>query len=143
MLQGHSGPSLSRRALEDSGGNVSFGLTAAHDALDETFLLITPAAVFVWFDPVAAPLIEPHLFFWLSGGLGLRFASGGEDRKMFEFKAAVHSLLPAGARLGTWFTGATADIERWPLVAAFALEVPSPAKEEDVNFPPSVFSFAH
>ena len=62
--------------------------------------------------------------FWMSGGVGLSFVTGGEDRKVFEFRAAVQTLLQADGRIGLALpAGAGAqDVERWPLVASFALE---------------------
>jgi hypothetical protein len=60
----------------------------------------------------------------MSGGVGLRFAAGGEDRKVFEFRAAIQTLLQADERIGLALpAGAGAqDVERWPLVTSFALE---------------------
>jgi hypothetical protein len=60
----------------------------------------------------------------MSGGVGLRFATGGEDSKVFEFRAAIQTLVVAGATVGVALpVGAGAhDVERWPLVASFAVE---------------------
>jgi len=119
---------------------VDWGPTDAHEALDETFCLVTADSVAVFLDPAALPLLQPHLSFWASGdvglqvrsagcaaragcpGVGLRLValnlaflqvhSGDEDRKVFEFKVIVHTHLAAGQTVGIPFpTGAVGPEE--------------------------------
>jgi hypothetical protein len=53
---------LTSRSAE--GASVNWGPSESHEALDETFILITRSAVFVFADPGALPLLQPHFSFW-------------------------------------------------------------------------------
>ena len=123
LLQTHSPRDLVNRAAE--GTSVDWGPTESHEALDETFILITRHSVFVFVDNGALSLLQPLLSFWASGDVGLQIAHGGEDRKIFEFKNAVLTHLAPNETVGVPFpvgVESSSGLESWPLLASFALD---------------------